>query len=80
VETKANGADLYVVRTKIVNGLICLAESRPCKFCLDMCKMFGIKRIYYSTSDGNIIMEKTNVMISTHISYCYNEQIKLSNI
>lgn len=69
IQSKAYNADLYVVRTVIINGEIKLSDSKPCKYCLKMCKNFGVKRIYYSNDNGNIIKEKTRDMISTHISY-----------
>ena len=35
-----------------------LRSSKPCPMCVFMMKKFGIKRVYYSDNDDNIIMEK----------------------
>lgn len=42
------GAELYVARAS--NGVVAL--SKPCKKCRAALKEAGIKRCYYSTSDG----------------------------
>ncbi len=46
-----------------------LGNARPCHNCLEMMKAIGIKRIYYSTGDGDgIIKETVNHMVSIHSS------------
>jgi len=37
-----------------------LGESKPCALCHNFLKKFRIKKVYYSTSSGNVIMMKVN--------------------
>jgi len=50
------GATLYVSR--IHNGRLLLA--RPCAFCMELIRAVGIKKIFYSDSNGSITMEKVS--------------------
>jgi len=50
------GATLYVSR--IHNGRLLLA--RPCAFCMELIRAVGIKKIFYSDSNGSITMEKVH--------------------
>lgn len=43
------GTDLYVVRV-VNNGDT--AESKPCRYCQQLIKESGIKRVYYSSDNG----------------------------
>ena len=45
-----------------------IKNSRPCADCLETMKMFGIRRVYYSLDNGEIVYEKVSDMISTHRS------------
>jgi deoxycytidylate deaminase len=45
-----------------------LKNSKPCYHCLEELKNIGIRKIYYSNEHGEIIMEKTKNMETTHIS------------
>lgn len=45
-----------------------LCSSRPCYNCLDMMKAVGIKRVYYSDDNGNIVVETVKDMISIQAS------------
>lgn len=56
---------LLVIR---LNGNDKLANSKPCKHCLEKLKKIGIKRVYYSDSNGNIVYEKIKYATSNHIS------------
>ena len=48
-----------------------LANSKPCKMCLDFIRHSGIKTVYYSDSNGNIIKNKS-CDISMDDSYTTN--------
>ena len=48
------------------NGL--LRNSRPCNQCLDTMIKYRIKKIVYSTDDGNINCEKPENMKQLHVS------------
>lgn len=47
-------------------GDVC--NARPCHNCLQMMKIVGIKKVYYSISNEQIICEKVKDMISIHTS------------
>ena len=47
-----------------------LGNSKPCSVCSNMLKKVGIRNIYYSTSDGSIIMEKVINLKTDHLSQC----------
>lgn len=61
---KSDSIDILVFRlTK--TGV--LGYSRPCKTCIDMLlsSNFNIRKIYYSTSNGNFTSEKLSEMLSS---------------
>ena len=41
-----------------------LMDSKPCEMCLQFIKNCGIKKVIYSTNDGDFIKEKTENIIS----------------
>jgi len=43
-------------------------NSRPCNHCLDIMVKYRIKKILYSTDDGNILSEKPEHMERLHVS------------
>jgi len=45
-----------------------LRNSRPCNNCLDTMTKYRIKKILYSTDDGNFKIDKPEVMEKTHTS------------
>jgi hypothetical protein len=45
-----------------------LGMSKPCANCTHRMKLFNIKTVYYSESDGSITREKVSEMTSNHIS------------
>jgi len=61
---KNNKLDLIVIRINKNNDL---CNSRPCFNCLDMMKMVGIRKVYYSI-DNNIICENVKDMVSIQSS------------
>ncbi len=58
------GMDVIVIRSK--NDKLC--TSRPCKSCADKMRELGIRKVYYSDCDGNIVYEYINDMEITHMS------------
>ena len=50
-----SGADVYVCR---VNKQEQFRSSKPCKMCHDILKHVGVKRVYYTTDNGNVKMYK----------------------
>lgn len=45
-----------------------LAESKCCIVCLNILKAFGIDKVYYSTSKGDVVVEKVRDMLPTVVS------------
>ena len=64
--TKTKDVDFYVVRVDCHGKL---SDSKPCNQCLDALKRVGIRKVFYSTSNGTIMEEKVANMFSTHISH-----------
>lgn len=58
------GMDVIVIRSK--NNKLNI--SRPCKACIEKMRDLGIRKVYYSDSDGNIVYEYINDMKIIHIS------------
>jgi len=61
---KHSKLDLMVARFN-KNGSLC--NSRPCYNCLQLMKIVGIRKVYYTTADG-IICEDVDKMISIQLS------------
>jgi hypothetical protein len=57
--------DLIVIR---INKDEKLMNSRPCYNCLSMMKAVGVKRVYYSDNNENIICENVKDMLSINSS------------
>lgn len=57
--------DLIVIR---VNKLGEICNSRPCYNCLNLMKIVGIRKIYYSISESELVCENVKDMISIHSS------------
>lgn len=57
---------LWIVRISKNNKL---TESKPCSDCLSFIKRIGIKKIVYTNYNGEIIINKTDNIISTHLSH-----------
>lgn len=58
--------DIYVIRINAENDLL---NSRPCQDCLRALRKMGVDRVFYSNTDGDIVMEKVCDMESTHLSH-----------
>jgi len=57
--------DIIVIR---INKKLQLRNSRPCKDCIDELKQIGIRKVYYSNDNGDIVYEFVENMIKTHTS------------
>lgn len=57
------GMDLLVIR---VGKSDKLQNSRPCNSCISKLQKRGIRKVYYSTSDGEIVYEYVNNMPNLH--------------
>jgi len=66
---ETNGCIIAVIRFGKDGNL---RNSRPCNHCLTTMIKHGIKKIMYSTDDGNIISEKPQSMEKNHISSGWN--------
>jgi tRNA(Arg) A34 adenosine deaminase TadA len=62
---KVRGMDILVIR---INKNLALRNSRPCSQCIDKLSKLGIRKVYYSNEDGNIVWEFVEQMEKTHIS------------
>ena len=58
-------SSIVVIRIDSSNNL---CDSKPCEECIDIIRLSGIKKIYYSVING-IIIEKTSMISSKHKSY-----------
>ena len=58
IKRKLNKFSICVVRSIIINGQICYANSTPCCDCIKKLQTVGLKNIMYSDENGNIITEK----------------------
>jgi deoxycytidylate deaminase len=59
------GMDILVIR---INKSNILKNSRPCNQCIDELLKIGIRKVYYSDDNGNIISENVAYMEKIHIS------------
>lgn len=62
---KVRGMDILVIR---INKNLALRNSRPCNQCIDKLSKLGIRKVYYSNEEGNIVWEFVEQMEKTHIS------------
>jgi len=49
------GSNILVIR---INKNYILKNSKPCKYCMKYLKYVGIKKVYYSDKDGDIVTLK----------------------
>jgi len=64
---------MYVIRVNKNDNLV---NSKPCKSCIEVMRMFGIKNIYYSTETGELKKEKTNDIETEHMSIAHKNLTK----
>jgi deoxycytidylate deaminase len=68
------GMDLIVIRT---TKNFVLGNSRPCNHCIEKMIKIGIRKVYYSNSNGEIVCEYVKDMVKQHI--CSSIRYKLNN-
>jgi tRNA(Arg) A34 adenosine deaminase TadA len=56
----------------LADGTMYYQNARPCKHCLDILKLYGIRRVYYTVHSPpgsiNFYMERVDTMVSTHVT------------
>lgn len=72
---KKNNIDLIVARFN-KKGIMC--NARPCYNCLELMKLVGIRKVYYTTEDG-IICEDIKNMISILITSSLRNNLKTND-
>lgn len=65
--------EIVVIR---VNNNGQLLNSKPCNTCLYYMKLFGVKTVYYSDENGDIIKEKINQIEVEHSSIAHRRYLK----
>lgn len=69
------GYDIVIIR---INKSYQLLNSRPCNACIDKMRSKGIRKVYYSNSNGNMSCEFVDEMQKKHTSsglkirHCFN--------
>ena len=86
--------DLYVIRItqpiqnknskKVQEKETHYHNARPCIYCLALLKLFGVRRVFYSTDSSistklNFSMEKISTMVSTQISFACQKTLIRNN-
>ena len=62
---KLKSIDIIVIRR--TNSSDGVGMSKPCLICTDIMKRLGIRRVYYSGTDGKIITERIRDTRTTHV-------------
>ena len=65
--------EIVVIR---VNRFGCLVNSKPCSSCLYYLRLYGVRNIYYSDDDGEIIKEKIAEVETSHKSVGHRSLFK----
>lgn len=58
-------ATIWSLRWKVMNGEYVLANAKPCSVCKEMLLNSGIRTVYYSDDNGQIVKENLNAMESS---------------
>lgn len=67
--------ELLVIRTDRLGNL---KNSKPCNHCLQILMLFGVKTVYYSTDEGDIVKEIVKNVKHEHYSSRQNNYYKNS--
>jgi hypothetical protein len=59
---------IIIIRYNSNGELMC---SKPCKDCIELLKLIGVDRVYYSTDQHKIACVKIQNLYSEHISWGY---------
>lgn len=62
---QSKGMDILIIRVDKSMGL---RNSRPCNACIDKLQQRGIRKAYYSNTDGQIVYEFVDTMPRIHVS------------
>ena len=65
--------EIVVIR---VNKFGCLVNSKPFSSCLYYLRLYGIRNIYYSDDDGEMIKEKISEFETSHKSIGHRSLFK----
>ena len=65
--------EMFVIR---VNQMGDLVNSKPCNTCIYYMQLYGIKSVYYSNEEGEIVKEKIIDIIADHLSISQNKYYK----
>jgi deoxycytidylate deaminase len=68
LQRKLSKIDILVWRQTSEGGEIILKQSKPCHDCIVILKKLGIKGVYYTDSNGNILYEKISNINNMHKS------------
>ena len=64
---------MFVIR---VNQMGDLVNSKPCNTCIYYMQLYGIKSVYYSNEEGEIVKEKIIDITADHLSISQNKYYK----
>ena len=65
--------EMFVIR---VNQMGDLVNSKPCNTCIYYMQLYGIKSVYYSNEEGEIVKEKLNDITADNLSISQNKYYK----
>jgi len=54
-----------------INANGSLTQSMPCVKCVQFMKMCGVKRVYYSNWNGDIVTQKISNFVGQHVTIGY---------
>tara|TARA_Y100000389_G_scaffold202055_1_gene246378 strand:+ start:2626 stop:3018 length:393 start_codon:yes stop_codon:yes gene_type:complete len=57
---------LFSVRWRLVDGKYVLANAKPCSICKEVAIKCGIKTVYYSNDEGEMVRESLNDLNSCY--------------
>ena len=63
--TKGSKMIIYVMRFKVKDSNLVLANSKPCYHCLKTLHSYNIKRVVYSNQSGDIERAKIQTLLDT---------------
>ena len=72
----AKGMDIIVIRIDKMGTK--LKNSRPCNNCIRKLRKLGIRKVFYSNENGNIVSEYVNDMEFLHICSSQNNLDKIN--
>lgn len=55
-----------------------LGNSAPCRYCIDMMEKLGVRKIYHSNENGDIVFKRTSEANDTHYSFGFLELLRNS--